>query len=499
MKKNSVGLFDLMLAISIYCFLFCTSCIAQQDKEQTIKQNFVGCWVDSDTLGKSIEDLSIRKFSFNSKNQLTLSQYEPSIQCRAWTGINEFKIKGEYLYWYEFRAKVAADKKTIQLEYITSSGATIPFTLIRYDQANDFMTKLESSEGESYSYQIPKTTYDGWECADLSTVQMGNKRIVDLMNDIMNGEYDDIHGVLIVKNGKLVVEEYFNDKGKLHGDFVNDLYRDRLHHQSSVAKSVISALFGIAIDNGYIKDINEPLFKFFPEYFSLFDSAKKSILLKHVLTMSTGLKWNEFAYPFTDPRNSAFQWKLSKDNLKFYLERDMMSVPGTAFNYSGGCMMLLAEIVRRATGLAIDRFAETHLFNTIGVSKYKWLGNDTLVTNHSGGIGLRARDMAKLGLLFLNNGKWQGKKVVSEDWVLHSTDSKINTGYTGYGYQWWIRSFQVNDKTLTSFYAIGLGGQFILGIRELNMVLVFTGANFGGDWSSNVYKIVEEYILPSAS
>ena len=471
------------------------SCTEEGTDKTKIYKSFVGCWVESDTSGKSIEDLSIRKFSLDSGNRLLLSQYEPGTQCRAWVGINEFEVKGDYLYWYEFKAKVAEDNKTMQLDYITPSGRTIPFTLLRYEKASNFMTKLETSVAKSYSYSIPVKMNDGLTCTALSNVNMDHKKIESVVNNIIDGDYDDIHSILIYKDGNLALEEYFNDKGKLHSEFINNLYCNRVHHLSSVTKSVISALVGIAIDKGYIRDINEPIYKYFPEYEALFDSTKKKILLKHVLTMSTGLKWDEFTYPFSDPRNSAYQWKKSPDNLGFYLARDLVSAPGQTFNYSGGCMMLLAEIIHRTTGLPVDRFAEKHLFNPLGIKKYKWLGSDTLVTNHSGGLALRPRDMVKIGKLFLDDGRWGNNQIISKDWVMNSSRQQISVGSTGYGYQWWMRSFQADGKKMNSFYAIGLDGQFIIVIRELNMVLVFTGANFGDDWSSNVYKIIEKYII----
>lgn len=473
------------------------SCTEEGTDKIKIYKSFVGCWVESDTSGKSIEDLSIRKFSLDSENKLSLSQYDPGTQCRAWVGINEFSMKGDFLYWYEFKAKVSGDNNTMRLDYITPSGKTVPFTLYRYEKANDFMTKLETSVAKSYSYSIPVKMNDGLTCTALPNVNMDYEKIESVVNNIIDGDYDDIHSILIYKDGNLALEEYFNDKGKLHSEFINNLYRNRVHHLSSVTKSVIGALVGIAINKGYIKDINEPIYKYFPEYQTLFDSAKKEILLKHVLKMSTGLKWNEFSYPFSDPGNSAYGWKRSPDNLKFYLGRELVSPPGQTFNYSGGCMMLLAEIVRRTTGLPIDKFAEKYLFNPLGIKKYKWLGNDSLVTNHSGGLALRPRDMVKIGKLFLDDGRWKNNQIISEDWVMNSTRQQISAGSTGYGYQWWTRSFQADGNKIDSFYAIGLDGQFIIVIRELNMVLVFTGANFGDDWSSNVYKIIEKYIIPA--
>jgi CubicO group peptidase (beta-lactamase class C family) len=463
------------------------------ESESAVYRSVVGGWTSSEDLDLPLEEMSLMSFSLDSDGRLLLSQYEAGPQCRVWFGIDDFRVEDGFLKWFEFRAKMMPDSNTMRMDYSPPDGQPIPFTLRRLDRADDFMMKLEASTAKGHDYNVPEETGDGWQCVDAAGAGFDMVKIDGLLSDIIDGEYGDIHSVLVVKDGELAVEEYFNDGGRLHSPFITELYRDRPHHQSSVAKSEISAIVGIALEQGYIRDLDVPIHEFFPEYAELFDAGKRKITLRHVLTMSAGLEWDESTHPHTDPRNSAFHWRTSGDRIAYYLERPLVSEPGTRFNYSGGCMMLLGEIVRRATGMTVEEFGAEHLFQSLGITKYKWLGEDSLVTNHSGGVGLRPRDMAKIGLLFVDEGRWKGQQVISEDWAVESTKARFDRKAAGYGYQWWTRRFTVDGKTYSCFYAIGGGGQFIFGFRDIDLVVVFTGANSGRRWSASLDRRLLKY------
>jgi CubicO group peptidase (beta-lactamase class C family) len=452
--------------------LLAQGCVSgPSESESAVYQSVEGLWTSSDDLDLPLEEMSLMSFSLDSDGRLLLSQYEADPQCRVWFGLDDFRVEDGFLKWFEFRAKVMPDSNTMRMDYFPPDGQPIPFTLRRLDRGEDFMMKLEGSTARGYSYKMPEKTGDGWQCVDAAGAGFDMEKIDGLMRDIIDGEYGDIHSVLVVKDGRLAVEEYFNDGGRLHGPFITELYRDRPHHQSSVAKSEISAIVGIALDEGYIENLDVPIHEFFPEYAELFDAEKRKITLRHVLTMSTGLEWDESTHSFKDPRNSAFHWRLSGDRIRYYLERPLVSELGNRFTYSGGCMMLLG----------------------------KWLGEDTLVTNHSGGIGLRPRDMAKIGILFVDEGRWKGQQVISKEWTVESTKTRFDMGDSGYGYQWWTRRLDVDGKTYSCFYAIGGGGQFIFGFRDFDLVAVFTGSNYGSRWSAYVYEMMEKYILPAVA
>jgi CubicO group peptidase (beta-lactamase class C family) len=479
---------------------FVLSCDPNIQEKQQAYKDILGYW-KSYRADIAKENPGLHKIIINSKGKLVQSLiYDSGAQSSIW--INDERISysnGHLEFWGdEFKGEMSKDKNSIQLKY----NASIPFVWerIHNQKTIEFINSLEAEASleREYSYRIPEETGDGWECTDMADAGINKERIIKCVNRIKNGKYDDIHSVLIVKDGRLVVEEYFGAEGKIWGPFVNQVFRDHLHHQSSVAKSVISTVIMIAADKGYIKDFEEPLFKYFPEFSYLNNENKQKIKLKHVLSMSSGLDWDESSHGFNDSRNTAYQWMRSDHHIRFVLERPVADEPGTVFNYGGHNMMLAAEIVKRSTGTPVDKFAEEYLFNPLEIKKYKWLENDTLVTLHTGGLSISPRSMAKIGQLYLNNGNWKGTQVIPEDLINESVREHVKNSNDGYGYMWWRRHTKVNNKIISSVYAIGAGGQFILLFHDLDMVVVFTANSNTNRWSSNVYDMLREYIIPAA-
>jgi len=338
---------------------------------------------------------------------------------------------------------------------------------------------------------------DGWECAGLKAVGINKDKIVEAVDQITNGEYEDIHSLLIVKDGKLVLEEYFAAEGKIIGPFVNQVFRDQVQMLASVTKSVNSALIGIAQQQGFITDLDAPAFELFPEYSDLIKNGKEQIKLKHLLTMSAGFHWNELVIPYSNPQNDAMVMHQGKDLIRYCLEKSMAKKPGEKFVYHSGLSVILGEILKRSVGVLGDKFAEEYLFKPLGISEYNWPTTHEGLLKTGGGLALRPRDMAKFGQLYLNNGKWHGKQIVPEKWVKESTQPHISTTSGSYGYQWWLRSFIVNDKQIDSFYATGRAGQFIFVFPEIDMVVVSTAQNYDRGWSRRIYEMLEKYILPA--
>ena len=317
----------------------------------------------------------------------------------------------------------------------------------------------------------------------------------DLLDRISDQSYKNIHSVLLVRNGRLVVEEYFagqdsEGKEQMFG-------RDTLHMQQSVTKSVNSILIGIAIDQHLIGGVDEKIATFFPEEADLFADAKKgSIRIKDCLSMTAGLAWTESGFPYTDPRNDAFGLNRSKDPVRYVFEKPVVAAPGETFVYHTGISVALGEILHQASGLWPDEFAERHLFGPLGIKDYYWARLPNGSVHTGGGLWLRPRDMAKIGYLFLNGGRWQGRQIVSEDWIRES--SKQQAPYRGYGYQWWLHSFRTHDRAIDAYAAQGLGGQFIMVIPDLQMVAVFTGWNLG-PLTEQPFDMLQRFILPATN
>ena len=354
----------------------------------------------------------------------------------------------------------------------------------------------------AYHYTVPQQTNDGWETASMEVENVDAGLMGKLMERIGNNDYKNIHSVLLVKNGKLVVEEYFSGRdsnGKFHA-----FNRDIRHEMHSVTKSVNSILVGIAIDQHLIGGVDEKVSSLFPDYGDVFaDHQRDGIRLKDLLTMSAGLSWDEWTHPYGDSRNDLAIMDQSKDRLRYVLTRPVTAPPGVKFAYSGGVSYMLGEIVRRQSGMRTDQFAARYLFGPLGITNCFWWKYPDGAVDAGGGLVLRPRDMAKIGSLFLNGGRWQGKQIVSEQWVADSTRNYVDARQfppwikgDGYGYQWWVRSFQVNGRTVFSYHAAGLGGQFVFVFPSLQMVAVFTGWN-DGSLGVQPFDMVERYILPA--
>jgi CubicO group peptidase (beta-lactamase class C family) len=194
-----------------------------------------------------------------------------------------------------------------------------------------------------YEYQIPEQLDDGWKVSSLSEVGMDEEIITKMMNKIISGKFKGIHSMLIVKDGALVHEAYFQGH-----------HRESLHKMHSVTKSLSSTLIGIAIDNGLIEGTDEPVSSFFPQYAEDFqDRMTREITLKHILTMTSGFDWDEMSYSYGDQRNSECQQVQTDDWVKFVLERPMKDRPGTHWVYNTGSVHLLSAVLKKAS----DKFA----------------------------------------------------------------------------------------------------------------------------------------------
>ena len=269
----------------------------------------------------------------------------------------------------------------------------------------------------------------------------------------------------------------------------------------SGSKSVTSILVGIAVDQNMIPDVDQKVYEYFPEYKDTkWVNQKYDIRLKHVLTMSAGIDWVDWKYPHHDARNSTGAMFRSGDWIKFVLDRDMIERPGNRFNYSDGLSMLLGGIIKRSTGMYADEFAEKHLFTPLGISEYSWRKSPGGSVITAWGLSLKPRDMAKIGYLFLRQGKWNDRQIISQKWVSESTKAQITdvtAGY-GYGYQWWCGEKDIYDQFIKVYYAAGMGGQLIFVSPSQNLVAVITSSAI-----SNVLKelrpqvIMTDYILPA--
>lgn len=338
-----------------------------------------------------------------------------------------------------------------------------------------------------YTYQKPKAINDGWETASLNEADIDSEKIDTMMLDILRGNDKNVHSILLIKNGKLVFEEYFYGYN-----------RDKLHYLASVSKSITSILIGIAIDQKYTAAVGTTAYEFFPEYTGTkWIDQKYPITLQHILTMAAGLDWDATRYSRRDPRHTTHQMYASGNPIKFVLQRDLIETPGEKFYYNSGLTILLGGIIKNASGLSIDKFAEQYLFSPLGISDYRWDKFPDGNIQTDGGLSLRPRDMAKIGYMVMKNGKWKDRQIVSEEWIIESTKNHIDALGIGYGYQWWIGQTPINNQTIPVLFASGHGGQKIFILPEFDLVAVFTSRVFNSKGHSAPEGFLLKYIIPS--
>lgn len=327
-----------------------------------------------------------------------------------------------------------------------------------------FPRKELHNKAEAYQYQIPTQKTDGLLVGDLKNAFSDSEAILNMVKETINGEFRDVHSILIWKDGKLVLEEYFYGYTE-----------DKPHQLRSASKSFIGTLVGICIDQGEIKNENEwllPLFK--NEYNTIAnqDTRKDKITIKDFLTYRHGMDCND-----ENPNTAGHEEKMieSNDWVKFTLDLPMIEEPGTKSSYCTGCAQTLGRMVEVVTQTPLVEYADKNLFAPMGITNYKWrFKPDTSSISTFNQMYLRPRDLLKLAIMYLDNGKWQGTQIVSNEWVRRTFEKDD----VEFGYLWRHKHFDVDGKRYHSYLATGNGGQKINIWPELNMITVFTGGNY---------------------
>jgi CubicO group peptidase (beta-lactamase class C family) len=283
----------------------------------------------------------------------------------------------------------------------------------------------------------------------------------------------NMDGVVVVHSGHIVAERYYAP-----------YKQDTLHETYSITKSVISALIGIAIQEGYIHSVEDSVLDFFPEgTFKNDDPLKRSITLEHLLTMSSGLEWD------------GDEMVSSRDWVQYVLDQPMYVEPGTEFFYSSGNAHLLSAIIQQASGLNSHDFAQQYLFEPLGITGTGWKTDPDGIPNGGWGLALKPRDMAKLGYLYLNQGRWDGRQIIPAGWIETSTKRQIQVPeplepWDLYmGYLWWLHG----DGP---YAAHGMKGQFIYVIPKSDLVVVFT-ANIPDAKFTQPQLLIRDYVIPA--
>jgi CubicO group peptidase (beta-lactamase class C family) len=336
-----------------------------------------------------------------------------------------------------------------------------------------------------------------WAQATPANVGLDESALNSFDKELVDGKYGLVDSFTVFRCGKEVyAKKYQHDYAKIYGKEAKEkgplnarltglynyfdpewhpYYQDTdLHTMQSVSKTITSVIIGIAMTRGDFKaTVDTPVLHFFdPARVKNVDDRKRRMTLKHVLTMTTGLQWNE-DLPYDDPGNDASIMEATDDWVRYTIDKAMAAEPGTHFSYSSGASELLAYIFQKETGQDIEKYGEKYLFAPLAMEHY-WKRNYMGMIDTEGGLYLRDADLAKVGYLYLHDGMWNGQRMVSHEWVQQSVTPFIDVDSTyKYGYKWWL--YVRPDKKSYIWTCLGFGGQRLMVFPKEDLLVVTTG------------------------
>jgi CubicO group peptidase (beta-lactamase class C family) len=344
----------------------------------------------------------------------------------------------------------------------------------------------------------PRTKQDGWTTASVESANLTSAPLREMERAIQADEFKRITSVLIARQGKLIYEAYFGG---------SDAATPR--NTRSATKTVTSMLLGIAIDRGLLAGVNVPVMPFFQDQQPVEnpDSRKDKITVEDLLTMSSLLECDD-QNPFS--RGNEERMYLIEDYAKFTLDLPIRGFPAWAtkpedspykrsFSYCTAGVVVLGEVLERATKMPVPAFATKNLFAPLQISQAEWQFTPSGSAMTGGGLGLQSRDYLKLGQVYANGGIWNGNRVISERWVQQSIQPHVQVdGETEYGYLWWLKAFTSGDKTFPAYLMQGNGGNKVAVFPEAALVVVITSENYNVAGAHALTdRLLSEYVLAS--
>jgi CubicO group peptidase (beta-lactamase class C family) len=345
----------------------------------------------------------------------------------------------------------------------------------------------------------PSSLGDGWTVASPAGAGLDDQRLCALGAWLAASPQANVHAVLVIRHGALVFERYFSGEDQRFGRSLGRIAftAETKHDLRSVTKSVVALLVGIALERGQIKSVDDAVLDYLPRYADLRSPEKDRIRLRHLLTMSAGLAWDEDR-PYSDPANSENEMDEAADPYRYVLAQPMAMPPGERWVYNSGATALLAAVLQEVSGQTLDALARAELFEPLCISDVEWVtypGNGDPIGE--GGLRLRPRDLAKLGQLALAGGAWNGRQIVPAAWIKEALAAQIaGPGLFFYGYQWWLGRSLVARKELDWAAGVGFGGQRLFVVPQADLVVVVTtGLYHSAQQSAIPLDILNRYIL----
>ena len=314
------------------------------------------------------------------------------------------------------------------------------------------------------------------------------KQVMDeIASGLKAGDLKGITGGMVSIGGDVMFEAYARGNGP-----------DKRHDIRSATKSITSLLVGELIEDGSLKSVNRKLSELLPDEFGHMgkNDARRDITVRDALTMRTGLACNDWAPASVGHEDKMYQ---TNDWAAFLLSKPMAYERGKHFSYCTGGVVLLGRLIEKLSGKPVPEFAEERLFQPLGIAGARWEATPTKHTDTGGHLRLTLSDLHTIGLLVHAGGSWQGKQLISEDWLEQSlaAQTRIPERRERYGYLWWLDGGNVKGKDVSLIYAHGNGGNFIFIVPELDLVAAFTGKNYGKPTQFIPNQLVAQRIVPA--
>jgi CubicO group peptidase (beta-lactamase class C family) len=323
--------------------------------------------------------------------------------------------------------------------------------------------------------------------------------------DVRAGKLAGLHGVVILRRGRLALERYYTGLdeswGQSHGEVA--FGPDTLHDLRSVTKSIVALLYGIALDAGKVAPPDAVLVDQFPEYPDLVqDAARRRLTVAHVLSMTMGIAWNE-KVPYTSPANSEVAMEMAPDRIRYVLERPIVEPPGERWGYCGGATALIGHLIARGTGMALEDYARAALLAPLGITAFGWIKGTDAVASAASGLRLSPRDLARIGRLIIQRGQWDSRQVVPAAWIEASLRPTVAIDeQVRYGRHWYLGQAPVaataGQRLEAWAGAFGNGGQRLFVLPGLDFTLAITAGNYNRpDQGQTPLRLWRELVLPS--
>ncbi|HXH42373.1 MAG TPA: serine hydrolase [Bradyrhizobium sp.] len=321
----------------------------------------------------------------------------------------------------------------------------------------------------------------------------------------------NIHGLVVLQNGKLIVERYFTGQDRERG--VGDLgtvtfSAETPHDLRSCSKSVVALLYGIALQQGKVPAPETSLLSAFPEYRDLANEERSRVTIHHALSMTMGTDWDESSLPYVDPRNSETAMDAAPDRFRYILERPVVDRPGAHWTYCGGATALLARLIAKGTGKSLHDFARESLFDPLGMGPTQWAAGPDGEPFAASGARMSVRDLSRIGTLMLSDGQLDGKQIVPAEWITRCTTPVVSSDeLRRYGYQWFLLDVAFGrpkgwapGRLERMWMAQGEGGQRLFIIPALQLVIALTAGNYSSEdqWIPPT-RVLREIVLASVS